>query len=95
MEEKKEIKYNSEAFVEAVLSRLSNRSLPSCRFCGGKKFTTTQNFSTLPIASDFSSMRLGPNIPAGMIICETCGHIDFFALGALKLLPVLDKRDKQ
>lgn len=29
---------------------------------------------------------VGPNIPAGVVVCENCGHMEFFAMGSLGLL---------
>ena len=42
------------------------------------------------IAEDTKNINLGPNIPAGMVICEKCGHIEFFAMGPLGLLNTED-----
>ena len=43
-------------------------------------------FAAILIGEDMSSINIGPHIPSGMIICEYCGHIDFFALGVLGLV---------
>ena len=58
----------------------------ACRFCGGQRFTSTDKLATILIGDDLNSISIGPSIPSGMIVCENCGHIEFFALGALGLL---------
>ena len=81
------IQYDSSKFAAKLIERLSNKPLPKCPFCGGLKYTSTKVFATLPITDNFHSLALGPRIPAGLLICENCGHIEMFALGALSLLP--------
>ena len=79
-------KYNPNEFIAALSEKIKNRDIPNCPYCGGNKFTTTQNFATILIGDDAKNISLGPNIPAGMLICENCGHMEFFAMGALGLL---------
>lgn len=79
-------KYNPEEFVEALSKKMGTPNIRSCPFCHGNKFTTTQQYAAIVIGEGLDGLTLGPNIPAGMIICENCGHMDFFALGALELL---------
>ena len=38
------------------------------------------------IGDDTKNISLGPNIPAGVVVCENCGHMEFFAMGSLGLL---------
>ena len=79
-------KYDSNAFIRAISEKVNNNAFPSCPYCGGNKFTSTNNVAAIIIGEDTSNINLGPHIPSGMIICEKCGHIDFFALGALGLM---------
>ena len=78
-------KYNPESFIDSIKNKTNNKLL-RCPFCQGTQFTTTEDFATILIGNDFSSITLGSSIPSGMIICQNCGHIDFFALGILNLL---------
>jgi len=80
------IKYEPKEFISALGNKLHNQNVPPCQYCGGNKFTSTDKFATILISDDHSGITLGPNIPSGMIICENCGHIEFFALGSLGLL---------
>ena len=79
-------KYNPNEFIAALGAKMNGRNVPNCPYCGGEKFTTTQSFATILIGDDSKNISLGPNIPAGMIVCENCGHIEFFAMGSLGLL---------
>lgn len=79
-------KYNPNEFIAALVKKMNGREIPDCPYCGGDKFTTTQNFATILIGDETKNIRLGPNIPAGMIICENCGHMELFAMGSLGLL---------
>lgn len=79
-------KYNPKEFIDALRKKVNGRDVPNCPYCGGDKFTTTDKFATLIIGNDVKSFELGPSIPSGMIICENCGHVEFFALGSLGLL---------
>ncbi len=77
-------KYNPNDFVQAIKNKMGDSfSSMKCPFCGKSNFTTTENIAAIFISDDIMHINLGPNIPAGMVICENCGHIDFFALGSL------------
>lgn len=80
------VKYNQKEFANMLISRMGGNDIPNCPYCGGQEFTTTEKFATILIGDDLGSVSLGPSIPSGIIVCEKCGHIDFFALGALGLL---------
>lgn len=81
-------KYNPDEFIATLTKKMNGKGFPACPCCGGLKFTTTQNLASILIGDDKKSVNLGPNIPAGMVICENCGRMEFFALGALGLLNV-------
>ena len=78
-------KYNPKDFITALNQKAPNKQL-ICPFCQGTQFTSTEDFASILIGKDLAGINIGPSIPSGMIICQKCGHIDFFALGALGLL---------
>ena len=78
-------KYDPNKFISAISKKMAGR-VPVCPYCGGQKFTTTGNVAAILIGDDTSNLNLGPHIPSGMLICENCGHIEFFALGSLGLM---------
>lgn len=77
--------YNSDKFASALKSAMNGRVLPNCPYCGNNQFTTTDSMATILIGKNIKGINLGPSIPSGMVICTKCGHIEFFALGALGL----------
>ena len=79
--------YNPNKFIEKLNEKMNGRNFPVCPYCGGQKFTSTDSAASVLIGKDLSSISIGPSIPAGIVICEKCGHIELFALGALGLLP--------
>jgi len=79
-------KFDSKEFIDKLDKRMGDRDIPTCPYCGGEKFTTTNQFANIISRDDFGKLELSNAIPAGMIICERCGHIEFFALGALGLI---------
>ena len=85
-------KYNPQEFINALMQKTSNRQL-TCPICQGTQFTTTEDFATIIISKDYEGITLGPSIPSGMAICQNCGHIDFFALGALGLLKAKEENN--
>ncbi len=79
--------YDSKDFVRVLTDKLKDHSVPRCPYCGGNHFSSTDKFATILLGDDFKSIELGQSIPAGILVCENCGHIEFFALGGLGLLP--------
>lgn len=86
-------KYNPNEFIAALGKKMNGCGIPNCPYCGGKKFTTTRNFATILIGDDTKNISLGPNIPAGIVVCENCGHMEFFAMGSLGLLKTEEHDD--
>ena len=79
-------KYNSNTFINALVAKTNGRGIPICPYCGGNQFTSTDKLASVFIGDELDGINLGPTIPAGMVICENCGHLELFALGALGLL---------
>ena len=83
-------KYSPNKFIAALEQKINGHAFPACPSGGAQQVTTTQRIATILIAADTKNINLGPNIPAGMVICEKCGHIEFFAMGPLGLLNTED-----
>ena len=79
-------KYNPDEFVGELTKKMGHNGVPTCPFCKGTRFSTTDELATISIAKNYGNVELGPFIPAGILVCENCGHMEFFALGALGLL---------
>ena len=87
--------YKPEEFINAINKKMLNNKMRACPFCGGEKFTTTGDVAAIVVGKDTNVFELGPIISSGMIICEKCGHIDFFALSALGLAKEGDPIDER
>ena len=79
------MKYEPQKFINAIKGKVGEKRL-ICPYCSGSQFTTTEDFATVLIGKELTNINIGLSIPSGMIICQKCGHIDFFALGVLDLL---------
>lgn len=79
-------KFESKEFLAAMDKHTNGRGVPSCSYCGGSKFTTTSKVAKIIIDENIDGISIGPIIPTGVLVCEGCGHIEFFALGTLGLL---------
>ena len=88
-------KYNASAFAAALKERMQSISMPKCPFCGGNNYTTPEQVATIPVGISFRSLSVGQTVPCAMIVCTKCGHVDYFALGMLGLLPRDDKKGGQ
>ena len=79
-------KYNNQKFGSALTAKI-NGKVVVCPVCGGIHFNVPEQMANVIIGDSFEGIQIGQSIPSGMLICNNCGHIEFFALGALGLLP--------
>ena len=86
-------KYNNQEFIDTVMKRIRKNAFPTCPYCGGNSFSTPEQFASIIAGNELPGINLGVSIPSGMVICKNCGHIEFFALGALGLLSKEGKTD--
>ena len=85
--------YEPKEFLNALDERIIKKPI-KCPYCGGRKFTSTDSSAAILISKKVSGLSVSSveaYIPSGMLICENCGHMEFFALGSLGLN---DKDDK-
>lgn len=83
-------KYNSQEFLDALNKKMNNKNIPTCPYCGGTKFVSTENYAIILAGDNTDKKEISKSIPSGMVICEKCGHIEFFAFGSLGLMPKKD-----
>ncbi len=88
-------KYNSSDFIHKLKENTDGHSLPCCRYCGGSDYTTPAEMATIFVANNFNGLQIGPTVPCAMVICKKCGHVDFFAIGILGLLPEDGAKSKE
>ena len=89
-------KFDQQEFINRIESKLINKKVPPCPYCGNQNFITSPEYATILSNTDLNNLNIGPHIPCGMIICPKCGHIEFFSLGILGMLTKEsgDKNDK-
>ena len=90
-----EKKYDSKEFIQKLRERTGGMRLPCCPYCKETDYTTPPEMATILITNSFSGLQLGPTIPCAMVICKKCGHIDYFAIGALGMLPNPDTNKEE
>ena len=78
--------YEPNDFIKELGKKATNLGNKACPFCGARDFTTTDSVASILIGKDLHSVSIGPVIPSGMLICQKCGHVEFFALGVLGML---------
>ena len=88
-------KYNASTFITTLKERMQSRAMPKCPFCSGSNYTTPEQVGTIPVGRSFAGLSVGQTVPCAMIVCTKCGHVDYFALGMLGLLPSGDKEGEQ
>lgn len=89
------VKYNVSAFIAELNARMRSRTMPKCPFCGGSNYTTPKQVATIPVGLSFRGLSVGQTAPCAMVVCTTCGHVDYFALGILGILPRVNKEGGQ
>ena len=88
-------KYDASAFIAALNERMQSREMPRCPFCGGNNYSTPKQVATIPVGARLNGLSIGQTAPCAMIVCTRCGHVDYFALGSLGLLPNDNKKGGQ
>ena len=72
-------------FRDLVMETLKNRgTMPQCEICGQNNWSVVEQAISAPISDLSTSISFPqPNIPCAGIICNNCGNLRLFALGAL------------
>ncbi len=89
------VKYHVSAFIAELNARMQSRPMPKCPFCGGSNYTTPEQVATIPVGYTFRGLSVGQTAPCAMVVCTKCGHVDYFALGMLGILPRANKEGGQ
>ena len=87
--------YKPSDFIDVLNKRIINKPI-KCPYCGGRKFTSTDSSAAILVSKKVSGVSVSSieaYIPSGMLICENCGHVEFFALGSLGLNTEGDKNN--
>lgn len=87
--------YDSSEFISRLQEKTKGRLLPNCPFCGSADYYTPPEMANIFLTKDFNGLQIGPSVPSAMIICKTCGHIDFFAIGMLGMIPPKQEKSEE
>ena len=79
------MKYDPQKFIEILSDRINYDEIPECPYCGSQQYTVIDKFATILLDDNPMTVTMGSAVPSGMIICNNCGHIEFFALRTIGL----------
>jgi hypothetical protein len=84
-------------FRDRLLAALKERGAKSiCEICGQNNWAVIDQAVSILITDLSGGFQLPPpQIPSGGLVCNNCGNIRLFALGALGLLPKADGEGKK
>ena len=85
----------SESQKDEIISKLTSR-MPNlhCPMCGKNHFTIMEGYFTSVLQSDLKNLQLtGVNMPTVALVCNNCGFVSSHSLGALGLLPKVEKTE--
>ena len=63
-----------------------------CPICKNTAFSVQANYTTILLSESLDEIQLKSFVPAAIVICKHCGHIDLFSLFELG---VIDKENEE
>jgi hypothetical protein len=84
-------------FRQKLLAALQERKInATCEVCGHNNWAAIDQAVSVQITDLSGGFSIPPpQIPAGGLVCNHCGNIRLFALGALGLLPKPEGEEKK
>ena len=84
-------------FKEKLLEALKERSAnATCEICNHNDWAVIDQAVSIQVTDLSGAWQIPPpQIPSGGLICNNCGNIRLFALGALGLLPTVPRENKE
>lgn len=78
-----------------IASTLAKRTgIIACPICHQSKYTLLDGYFVDVIQDKYQGMQLGGRLlPSVMLVCNNCGHLESFSLGALGLMESEDKKE--
>lgn len=76
-------------FKDQLLAKLAERGArPQCEICEHNNWAVVDQAISVQITDLSGALRIPPpQIPCAGLVCNNCGNLRLFALGALRLLP--------
>ena len=78
-------KFSDANFRKAIAEKCPKPN--PCPFCGKTKYAPFNKYTMVQVQSQGTDIQFGESIPAGIVVCTNCGHMNFFALSPLGLNP--------
>lgn len=84
-------------FKDRLLAKLSERGMrPQCEICGHNDWAVVDQAVSVQITDLSGGFTIPPpQIPCAGLVCNNCGNLRLFALGALDLLPKAEEESKK
>ncbi len=84
-----------ENYKELILEKLQEKkAMPNCEICQHNHWSVVDQAVSAPISDLSGGMRIPqPQIPCAGLICNNCGNLRLFALGALGIEVNPKKKD--
>lgn len=73
---------------EIIATKLRENGIANhkCPLCQNNQFTLQKNIASILLSNELGKIEIGQHIPTAVIVCNKCGYIEFFALGAFGLI---------
>lgn len=78
-------KFSEPNFRKAIMEKCPHPN--PCPFCGRTKYAPLDKFTMVQVQHQGTDIQFGESIPAAILVCSNCGHIDLFAMNPLGLTP--------
>ena len=74
--------------VHKAIKKLQEKGINkyTCPICQGRKFSIPDTIATIHSSENVNSVVLGTYFPAVAVVCNNCGNMTFFSLGALGMM---------
>jgi len=86
----------SDDFKDRLLEKLQERGARiQCEICNQNTWAVVDQAISLQITDLSPSFKIpAPQIPSAGMVCNNCGNVRLFALGALNLLPESEREEE-
>lgn len=68
-----------------IIKKLTEKNFLAytCPVCGKRNFSCQPSIATILLSSDIHAIQFGTYLPSAVVVCNSCGHLEFFSLQQL------------